>query len=146
MQGYKEHLVIVKINNSSHVKIDIDEKNILFVYGSLKRGFDNHNILLQDSRYLGKAITVDKFGMFQDTFGNYPYLISVPIMQIYGELYEIKSTALWKKLDEFEGVPDYYDRKRITVRLDGDIYDSFVYIQPHTNVPKDKKPINNWIQ
>jgi len=70
------------------------ENNLLFIYGSLKQGFDNHNLLSRDATYLGKAITADKYGMFRDSFGNYPYLIPTPIMQIHGELYHIKSKDL----------------------------------------------------
>jgi hypothetical protein len=36
-----------------------------------------------------KPITVSKFGMLEDSFGNYPYLTPVPQRRIHGELYEI---------------------------------------------------------
>jgi len=83
-------------------------KKLLFVYGSLKQGFCNHNIL--DKRFckkIGDAKTVKKFGMFIDDFGNYPYLIDEPFSNIHGELYEIYAQELLDKLDEFEGTPDY---------------------------------------
>ena len=32
----------------------------MFTDRSLKKGFDNHNLLYKDATYLGKAITVDK--------------------------------------------------------------------------------------
>ena len=119
---------------------------LLFVYGSLKKGFDNHNLLSKDAAYIGKAITVDKYGMFGDSFGNYPYLISIPIMQIHGEVYHIKSEDLWQRLDEFEGAPEYYDRQKILVTIDDSIQSAFVYIQPHSNAPKDQEPLNEWTQ
>jgi len=121
------------------------QPELLFVYGSLKKGFDNHHVLQEGSQYLGPAITADKFGMFRDNRANCPYIISVPIMQIHGELYAIESTDLWKKLDEFEGVPDYYDRKTITVIFDGKTYDAFVYFQPHTDIPEDQDPLEEWL-
>jgi len=138
--------VIDQINNLSNLKIDIDKKDILFVYGSLKKGFDNHNVLSNDATYIGEAITVDKYGMFEDSFGNYPYLIPTPIMQIYGELYHIKSKELWKSLDKFEGAPEYYQRQEILVKINDTIQNAFVYIQPNTTLPKDKESLNQWIQ
>ena len=127
-------------------QVKTENIDILFVYGSLKKGFDNHNLLAKDATYIGKAITVDKYGMFGDSFGNYPYLIPTPIMQIHGELYHIKSKDLWKKLDEFEGAPKYYDRQKILVTTDDTIQSAFVYIQPHTNAPKNQEPLNEWTQ
>jgi len=84
--------------------------------------------------------------MFEDSFGNYPYLIPVPIMKIHGELYLIKSTDLWNQLDEFEGAPEYYERQKILVEIDDTIKNAFVYIQPHTIAPKDKEPLDQWTQ
>lgn len=58
----------------------------LFVYGSLKKGFEN-NSLLKKSIFKGKAFTIEKFGMFKHDFGNYPYLVEKPLNIIEGELY-----------------------------------------------------------
>lgn len=137
--------VIDQINNSSNFKINIDKDNILFVYGSLKKGFDNHNLLSNAATYMGEAITVNRYAMYQDSFGNYPYLIPTPIMQIHGELYHIKSDDLWRKIDKFEGAPDYYERKKILVNKGNTIYCAWVYIQSHTQIPKNQKPLNKWL-
>ena len=138
--------VIDQINNLSNFKIDIDKKDILFVYGSLKKGFDNHNILSNDAAYIGEAITINKYGMYRDSFGNYPYLIPTPIMQIHGELYHIKSKELWKSIDTFEGAPEYYERQEILVKINDTIQNAFIYIQPNTTAPKDQASLNQWIQ
>jgi len=81
-------------------------KKLLFVYGSLKRGFDNHS-LLKGATYVGEAKTLQPYAMFVETHGQYPYLIDKPFYQIEGELYDIDSEELWDKVDTFEGVPDY---------------------------------------
>jgi len=119
-------------------------KEMLFVYGSLKKGFDNHHLLKKYTRRIGKAITMGKFGMFEDSFGNYPYLIPVPQMRIHGELYEIHRKELLEKLDRFEGYPDYYERKKILVKTHRGTVRAFVYIQPNTAIPQGKKPLREW--
>lgn len=120
-------------------------KELIFVYGSLKQGFDNHDVLdKRFSKRLGKAKTVKRFGMFEDSFGNYPYLIDKPITKIEGELYEIYRSELLDRLDKFEGSPDYYQRKRIEVKSHHGTKRAFVYIQSKAAVPKDQKPLKVW--
>ena len=119
-------------------------RGMLFVYGSLKKGFDNHHLLSKHAKRIGKAITMSKFGMFEDSFGNYPYLIPVPQMRIHGELYEIQRKELLEKLDRFEGYPEYYERKKILVKTHRGTVRAFVYIQPHTAIPKGQKPLRDW--
>ena len=119
-------------------------REMLFVYGSLKKGFDNHHLLSKHAKRIGKAITMSKFGMFEDSFGNYPYLIPVPQMRIHGELYEIHRKELLEKLDRFEGYPDYYERKKILVKTHRGTVRAFVYIQPHTAIPQGQKPLREW--
>jgi len=49
-------------------------KNLLFVYGLLKRGFDNHQ-LLKNATFIAKAKTLHPYSMFVETHGQYPYLL-----------------------------------------------------------------------
>jgi len=117
---------------------------LLFVYGSLKKGFDNHNILSKYAKRLGKAHTVKKFAMFEDSFGNYPYLVDMPFSKIKGELYQITRAELMQKIDEFEGAPDYYVRKKIEVKSHHGVKRAFVYIQEDAKTPTDKIALNEW--
>ena len=117
---------------------------LLFVYGSLKKGFDNHKILDKSTKRLGKASTIGKFGMFEDSFGNYPYLITKPISKIDGELYEINREELLRKIDEFEGAPDYYQRKKIKVKTHHGINIAYTYIREGADIPKNQKALKSW--
>ena len=117
---------------------------LLFVYGSLKKGFDNHKLLEKSTKRLGKAHTVSKFGMYEDSFGNYPYLITKPISKIDGELYQINRKELLEEIDEFEGAPDYYQRQRIKVKTHHGVNLAYVYIRKDANVPKNQKPLKVW--
>ncbi len=134
----------ISIINRGYFKRIEPFKELLFVYGSLKKGFDNHNLLTKYAKRIGKSITIGKFGMFEDSFGNYPYLIPVPKMRIHGELYLIERKELLDKLDQFEGAPEYYERKKILVKSHRGTHRAFVYIQPHTTVPEDQKPLREW--
>lgn len=116
----------------------------LFVYGSLKKGFDNDKLLEKSTRRLGKASTVGKFGMFEDSFGNYPYLIKKPINRIIGELYEIQRKELLDQIDKFEGAPDYYQRKKIKVKTHHGVQFAYAYIREGVETPEDQTPLKSW--
>jgi len=135
---------IISIVKRGYFKKEEPYSELLFVYGSLKKGFDNHQLLSKYAKRLGKARTVKKFGMFEDSFGNYPYLIAVPYAKIKGELYEITRKEHMDKIDAFEGAPEYYERKRIEVKSHHGVQRAFVYIQAHTKVPQDQEPLQEW--
>ena len=85
---------------------------LLFVYGTLRRGGDNH-AKLAGARYISSARTVAGYELVD--MGGYPAVLEHGCDAIVGELYEIDD-ALSKRLDAFEEVPTLYERKR--VRLD----------------------------
>jgi gamma-glutamylcyclotransferase (GGCT)/AIG2-like uncharacterized protein YtfP len=134
----------ITIVNRGYFKRIEPFRELIFIYGSLKKGFDNHHLLSKYTKRIGKAITIGKFGMFEDSFGNYPYLIPVPKMRIHGELYLIERKELLDTLDYFEGAPEYYERKKILVKSHRGTHRAFVYIQPHTTVPQNQKPLRQW--
>ncbi|NOQ30504.1 MAG: hypothetical protein GQ570_05200 [Helicobacteraceae bacterium] len=117
---------------------------LLFVYGSLKKGFDNHKLLEKSTKRLGKAKTVSKFAMFEDTFGNYPYLILKPITKVEGELYQINRKELLERIDEFEGTPEYYQRKKIKVKTHHGIKYAYTYVRETSEMPANQKPLEVW--
>lgn len=119
-------------------------QELLFVYGSLKKGFDNNKLLEKSTRRLGKASTVGKFGMFEDSFGNYPYLVKKPISRIRGELYEIQRKELLEQIDEFEGAPEYYQRKKIKVKTHHGVNFAYAYIREDVEIPEDQTPLKVW--
>lgn len=134
----------ITIVKRGYFKKEKSFNELLFVYGSLKKGFDNHNLLSKYAKRLGKAHTVKKFAMYEDSFGNYPYLIDAPLSKIKGELYQITRPELMQRIDEFEGVPDYYERKKIEVKSHHGVKRAFVYIQSNTAIPEDQKALNEW--
>ncbi len=117
----------------------------IFVYGSLKKGFSNHSILrmYSDTKFLGKAVTDDKFKMVGYSSGTFPYIVreSIPIpvnaTQIQGELYEISEECLGI-LDTLEGHPEFYTRCEIYV----DGIATYIYLAEAEEVIND---IQNWL-
>ncbi len=134
----------ITIVSRGHFKKVKPFRELLFVYGSLKKGFDNHSLISHHAKRLGKALTIKKFGMYEDSFGNYPYLINAPFYRIHGELYEIPREDLLEKIDAFEGAPDYYQREKILVKTHHGVQRAYVYIQATSSIPKDQEPLREW--
>lgn len=87
-------------------------KQLLFVYGTLKRGFGN-NILLRDAEFVGEAMTLDdNFGMA--TNGSFPAVYRNPLAKakVTGELYRVTPAQL-RVVDELENHPDWYVREPV---------------------------------
>ena len=135
---------IITITSRGEFKRIEPFREMLFIYGSLKKGFDNHHLLGKYAKRIGKAITIGKFAMFEDTFGNYPYLIAASQTRIHGELYEIQRVELLKKLDRFEGYPEYYQRKKILVKTHRGTVRAFVYIRSLEDMPQGQKSLREW--
>jgi gamma-glutamylaminecyclotransferase len=95
----------------------------LFVYGSLKRGHENHRELGAVA-YRGKRATAPGFALFQ--VGQYPVLVRSSGGVVYGELYAVP-VALLSRLDEFEGCPWLYERRLIEL---SDGSSAFSYVMP----------------
>lgn len=86
---------------------------LLFVYGTLKRGERNHR-LIADQRFVGKAVTAASYRVYD--LGPYPGLVRVDVtgMNVSGQLWEVSDCCL-DELDDFEGVPDLFDRRRVEI-------------------------------
>ena len=76
----------------------------IFVYGSLKRGFNNHAFLRGQS-FLGTARTAAGFRLFD--LGDYPGMIAWPGDQagIEGEVWAVDAACL-ARLDQLEGTAE----------------------------------------
>jgi gamma-glutamylaminecyclotransferase len=83
----------------------------LFVYGSLKRGYERA-FALDHQRLLGEATTMPQYRIFD--CGEYPGLVEAEQgVSIHGELWGVDSECL-RHLDEIEGVAfRLYERREI---------------------------------
>lgn len=86
---------------------------LLFVYGTLKRGEKNHNVM-EDAIYLGDIQTSPDYLLVD--LGPYPGMIEKPLAgsMVQGELFEIPSSLL-NKLDKIEGSPYLFNLEPISL-------------------------------
>lgn len=92
---------------------------LLFVYGTLKRGFHNNRIL-ETSEFVGEAVTRQKYVLFRAGFpvmmeSKKRYLADQYWRPVQGEVYNVTRPEAWARLDALEGVPYMYLRGKATV-------------------------------
>jgi gamma-glutamylcyclotransferase (GGCT)/AIG2-like uncharacterized protein YtfP len=91
---------------------------LLFVYGSLRKGLQNHP-LLEQATYIGEYTTQTSYIMIGTKSKSFPYLIkghTLPTLAptpITGELYDIPPTLI-ERLDALEDNPYTYTRQLIS--------------------------------
>ena len=90
------------------------QKNtLIFVFGTLKRGY-RANDKLKDQPFLGSAITIPRYKMFDVGF---PMIFkNVTGHQVKGEVYLVSPGCL-SDMDYYEGYPSFYQREEIDVTL-----------------------------
>ncbi len=104
----------------------------VFVYGTLRKNLSWHH-LLENSEFIGNAITEEKYSMYADSI---PYVIeSEKISNIVGEVYLVDEKT-FKKLDQLEGHPNWYQRKKIAVVLKDEKIECWIYFYPNSTGQK----------
>ena len=91
--------------------VQMPSSQLVFVYGSLKRGYKLH-YLLKSQLFVANAVTQPLYRLFD--LGSYPGLIEWPEgLAICGEVYQVSVDCL-ATLDDVEGVAErLYVRRRI---------------------------------
>ena len=102
-------------------------KSLLFVYGTLKRGCNNHQHLA-DQTFIGVARTRPGFRLYD--FGGYPGIVATADDEVgvVGEVWSVDEAAL-ERLDRFEGIHEgLYRRERLPLAapFDGQNIDAYV--------------------
>lgn len=102
----------------------------LFVYGTLKQGFYNHNVIEQSNgKFIGKGVTEPSFTMF--SLGAYPGVYLGGTMSLKGEVYQVDSLD---RTDWLEGYPEFYNRIVIPVTVgEKEILATIYYIKGEIN-------------
>ena len=89
-------------------EISIDANELLFVYGTLRRGGSHHD-LLGGAEWLGTWVSGTHYRMLD--MGPYPALV-MGDEAVAGEVYRIESDMLMA-LDAYEDCPGDYHRERV---------------------------------
>ena len=108
----------------------------VFVYGTLKKGFPNHDRYMMRARLVGTFRTREHYRLILNGDRYSPCMMSGAGKgrRVIGELYEVDQAGL-TRMDQLERIdlPDGYRRHRIWVdRVDGpppDAYNVFVYLK-----------------
>ena len=115
------------MNKENERQKDLEKSNLVFVYGTLKKGFGN-NGLLRDAEFIGESL-VDNMTLYDMGF---PVAVDRDGEKIKGEVFRI--TDELQSLDYLEGYPDFYDRKLVDTKHG----QAWIYFQPVENVYKLK--------
>lgn len=101
---------------------------LVFVYGTLKRGFHNHHVMQRaGGEFICCGTTVELYPLVIDGL---PYLLNVPGQghPVDGEIYRVASVEGWFTLDRLEGHPSFYERQVVNIKgADGETYAAWVY-------------------
>ena len=102
--------------------------NLVFVYGTLKKGRRLNSVFTEADTFLSHATTVeDRFDLIGG--GSFPYMTDHRGgFKVEGDLYQVSDNTL-KRLDIIEGVPGHYKRETILVDINGKVsQEAFVYL------------------
>ena len=111
--------------------------DIIFVYGTLKTGYWNNQVMGK-SKCLGAADSTKKLAMVD---GPFPYIVNggdehAQGHTIRGELWNVDATSTGVNLDRLEGYPHHYTRKKGMFKLvdDGTDISAWFYYSARDHV------------
>ena len=121
--------------------------HLVFVYGTLKRGFPNYAAYMQAAEFVGAGTTVARYPLVLSGDRHVPCMLDRPGegSVVAGELFRVDDTDL-RRLDGLEevGRPGGYLRRLIAVRMAGDVQpgrrQAFAYLMPPENVTDVRSP------
>jgi gamma-glutamylcyclotransferase (GGCT)/AIG2-like uncharacterized protein YtfP len=123
----------------------VDSIKKVLVYGSLKKGFGNHDAFLSTATLLGTTKIPGK--MY--SLGAYPGVRLDEPGEIHCEVYSVDSKTL-QRLDQLEGFrtvggSNFYDRIPVRFTMEGESQVGDVY-EINKHYINDKKPVpsGNW--
>ena len=119
---------------------------LLFVYGTLKRGHQNHAYFLNKAGFLGEAETIERFCL--KDLGAYPAVLdNSKVSTIKGELFNVNEEEM-QNIDHLEGYPHLYTKINIKVKVAKNATTSaimYVAADEVRNYLKDRKTIESGV-
>lgn len=119
------------MDTTSSAKVKGPASYLLFVYGTLMEGYNNHRLIQEaNGRKIGSGYTKLKYSMVMPSF---PIALRNPrLYPIKGELFEV---ATLDRIDRLEGHPQWYKRYQIKVIVDGAEHTAWMYFQSRNESP-----------
>ena len=123
--------------------MDSDQRTLVFVYGTLKRGCSNHN-QMAGQEFVAEARTPPGYRLF--VVADYPGMVRDPTdtRGVAGELWSVDAKKL-AELDRFEGVPEkLYRRDPLPLQAPHDQVSAHGYLYLRT--VRGRRPLTdgNW--
>jgi gamma-glutamylcyclotransferase (GGCT)/AIG2-like uncharacterized protein YtfP len=120
---------------------------LVFVYGTLKRGYGNHHLLMEEI-FLGEGETEDDYHLQGDSI---PYAVPSAYVPkgtikapIKGEIYHVVNPKTMRQLDILEGNGHFYFRNLRKVTLeDKEILNAYIYEIPRWQDKRASCPLVN---
>ncbi len=118
-----------------------DAVNYVFIYGTLKRGYRNHDDLLKSEKYLGEYRTKECYPLViaNEWFAPVLLLELGVGKRVLGELYCVNDIKL-EELDRFEHTHHAKGYKRILIEIQniksGEYIDAYTYVNERKNIKK----------
>ena len=130
-------------------KANVLEDNLVAVYGTLKKGYNNYNRYLTGSKHVGAGKTKEKYPL---VIKGLPYLIEErgKGYNVSVDVFKVSDPVL-SELDKLEGHPNWYKRKQIPVVVKGKELTCWIYFNIketsvgnmlHTSYVQE--PVNTW--
>jgi len=114
MPNKSDYTISVKLEPMPKSASEHYIESLVFVYGSLKKGFGNHSVL-GSSRLVSESVTVDA-AYDMGSFRAYPACVKNGENVIHGEVYAVNRNTM-RNLDRLESNGVFYNREQVDVRL-----------------------------
>jgi gamma-glutamylcyclotransferase (GGCT)/AIG2-like uncharacterized protein YtfP len=124
--------------------------NLIFVYGSLKRGYRNWKHILKDrALFVGEALSEDaNYAMYDAEAFPKVVVDNLDGHGVAGELFQVDDEVL-ARCDRLEGNPVFYRReeRRFMILESGEIVTAWIYLCQHRVDPEDRmEPVQGNLQ
>ncbi len=108
--------------------MSFDRTDLVFVYGTLRRGCPNCETYLAGAEFIAAARTREPYALY---VGRYPYVVKDErVGPIVGEIWRVTPRIL-ARLDRLEEHPDWYRREVVAVIDDaGNEFAAWLYFYP----------------
>jgi gamma-glutamylcyclotransferase (GGCT)/AIG2-like uncharacterized protein YtfP len=123
-------------NKRKSEETDSKHNELVFVYGTLKKGYSNHR-LLEGATCFGEAEVRD-YSMVDGP--GFPYAFPKTHSWVKGEVYEVDDLG---PLDRLEGYPGFYNRSKVIAQTGMGGMECWIY-HLNKNPSPGKKELESW--